>query len=348
VLTTFYTHTAANPAFPLLFDTSLKTASPAASIQDVVMMDTKIHLATQNERYTDTSTCATPDVVVLGGGWLLQEDDEKGGNIDLEDFLDYDGAYDQAAVETRLGQYLAGHSNMNPSTFSGIIVLDIENPNLKNLVDNGTYTETQRQQIVEAYKVRIAAANHVFDPDDDHSVKFALYGTMVADAQGRTTEPAYQTVEDRRVALGDAAAAGLFDEIDYLSPLVLPAFGCSDSASTSCVSEACDGAWGTIEAQALQAVVESRAIANVDLPLLPITSPRIYNPSNSSFDGDLILDLDLDDPLDVTHGTQLDVFIEQEVEDVAVWIANPAPLNQEMINEPNCGDWVVDSYTCAY
>jgi hypothetical protein len=260
------------------------------------------HIAVQNTWFTDADVRrygVRNDVISISGHWFLQEGTHGG---DFTDFL----AKTRTDVEHRLDVFKAAHPEVDPDT-DATIVIDIESPHPKNL---HTYEDERiRRAIVDAYRVRIAATRAAFP-----NAKLALYGTLNPDDRGRSDDPTYQ---DRRDALIEAGREwGLFDDLDYLVPVLYVRFGCDDEANGPC-----DRYWDTLDEYTQLGVDGSTQLRRSDgssLPLLPLLGFRVNN-RNSFFHRELLMNLRVADPLGATLRKQIDIIVGRGVEQFALW-----------------------------
>jgi len=132
-------------------------------------------------------------------------------------------------VVGRLTAFKEAHPEIDPDT-DAIIIMDIERPHLADL---HTYSANDRKAIVDAYRRRIAATKAVF-PD----AKLSLYGTLNPDGRGRSENPTYVA---RLNALVEAGRDRLYDDLDYVVPVLYVRFGCDDEANGPC-----DRHWDTL------------------------------------------------------------------------------------------------------
>lgn len=306
------------PAVAAIAGLAVVSSAAAAGTSDGLLQNSQPHMASQNTFFTDADV--TPygvqaDVVSISGGFFLAHKDDS-----LGDFL----AATQADVEQRLGTYKALHPEVDPNT-AGIIVMDIEGP--FHPKDLHTYSESNQDAIVDAFQVRIAAARNVFP-----NAELAIWGTLVPDPQGREDNAVYLA---RLAALIEAGEEGLYDDLDYLTPVVYLRFGCDDE-----INGPCDPRWDTIDEFTQMAVDGSSQLKKsngASVPLLPFFAFKIFN-SNSLFSGELIANLGVPDPLQATIGMQIDILANNGVTDVGFW-SGP---NSNVIGDP--GDPTVTDY----
>jgi hypothetical protein len=86
-----------------------------------------------------------------------------------------------------------------------------------------------RARLARAFATRAEAARR-----KSPNAKLGFYGTLLADSRGRATAVYLARIE----ALVEVGERGLFDEIDFLVPVIYPRFGPNDNAN----------AWGSYEA----------------------------------------------------------------------------------------------------
>jgi hypothetical protein len=137
--------------------------------------------------------------------------------------------------------------------------------------------------------------------------------------------------------LKTAGEQGLYDELDYLVPVLYPRFGPNDPKA----------AWRSYRAYTEQGIEGSRQLLRSDktsLPLLPVTGFRIANsPANTQHDDDLLLDLPIDDPLGHTLRVQLGVMAEKGVQQVVFWVGE----DSDLLGDPNPNSRTVTQHVCG-
>jgi hypothetical protein len=280
-----------------------------------------LHVAAQNTWLLSQPSCgAVNDVISISGHWFLQQ-----GTFgsDFAGFL----ARSQQDIEDRLGDYLAAHPEVTSDT-DAILVMDIEEPHLRNL---HTFSPADQDAIVTALEVRIAATRRVFP-----NARLGVYGTLVPDGTGEVGNATYLA---RLAALIEAGREGLYDELDYLVPVLYVRFGCDE------VNGPCDSGWGTTAPYTQQGVEGSMQLRRSDdtsLPLLPLLSFRVHN-GNSAFYRVPLLDLNVSDPLDSTLGVQLGILEANHVVDAVLWSGTP----DELLGDPNPNARTITDYVCS-
>jgi len=373
----FYT-SEVEPTFPLYADTTLHT--PNATIRNVQIASTKLYIATQNNLLpSGVSSCGDNDVVVLGGNWLLvQNDDGDGvdepGEITLPEFLAMDVEED---LVPKFEQYLNTHDAM--VDFDGILVLDMEKPHPNDLGNDAMYSDEVKNQIVDAWIRRIQAVQQVYFERENQDVRIAMYGTLVPQGRGDEQNQAYI---DRVEALNEAAlinnrwgeqsdtGEGLYDRLDYLVPVLFYRFGCDAVTGVCDVADLDDDGDEVDDYQAMiddvtdLGVVDSRTLAL--RPILPLLSVHVDNCTTcTNFENVMLRDMQLTNPanslaaLQMTLGRQLDVLANLNVTEAALWIGNGSNYEAdppdcpggsilcvgEANNDPPV-EWTIDDYTC--
>jgi hypothetical protein len=207
------------------------------------------------------------------------------------------------------------------------LMMDVEVPHPNDLHDAGD--DDARAAIVTAYKTRIAALKAVFP-----KAALCMYGTLSPDGRGRPGNELYQA---RLNALKIAGTQGLYDQLDYLVPVLYPRFGPTDPAAV----------WTSYRAYTELGIDGSRQLLRSDgtsLPVLPITGFRIGNtPANTAHSRQLLLDLPVDDPLGHTLRVQLGVMAEKGVQHVVFWVGK----DSDLLDDPNPNGRTVTQHVCG-
>lgn len=347
-----------------------------------------VRVANQNGFYNGTPTCAQKGVASIGTSWWLGCDTAAcpAGSAEYNTFINTT----QAEVECRLSVFLKNHANEFNATPDGlgcrdasgtilsacpidngvrqcwksakaqIIIMDLERPHPMDL--NQYSNQSDRIDVENAYKTRIAAANSTFP-----LATIGLYGTVVPDGQGDANAPTYKNGHDRLVEAGNR---GLFDNLDYLVPVVYPRFGCEEGATTTCTSTAsarpwCDtqNNWNSYEAYTELGILGSIDLA--PLPLLPLMTTRVHN-GNSCFGqaGVLLFDMiwdnvDLENSADIvfaqTLAAQLAKMVELDnartdvtISSAVLWTPDDVVNSGDtdvVLPAPNDHGWTLNDYT---
>ena len=277
-------------------------------------------IAAQETRYSQPLSCGVrTGVIVISGRHFMQSRSLE--PPDLEAFL----GRQQVEVEARLAEYAADHPEVSTQT-TEILMMDVEVPHPNDLHERAP---DEQAAIVIAYKRRIAALATVFP-----MAKLCMYGTLNPDGRGRPENELYQA---RLEALKTAGTQGLYDQLDYLVPVLYPRFGPNDP----------EAAWHSYRAYTEQGIDGSRQLLksdNTSLPVLPITGFRIANkPGNTQHSRQLLLDLPVDDPLGHTLRVQLGVMAEKGVQQVVFWVGK----DSDLLDDPNPDGRTVTQHVCG-
>jgi hypothetical protein len=269
----------------------------------------KILVCAQNEWYTQPIPCAAdggPDSVITLSGRFFR----AAKNLPVEAFVNVE----RSEVEDSIQTFLDKNPEVSALT-KGRVVMDIEGPSFPS----GFHRQPPRMRarLARAFATRAEAARRKFP-----RAKLGLYGTLLPDSRGRETAEYLARI----AALVKAGERGMFDEVDFLVPVIYPRFGPTDSA----------GAWGSYEPYTRKAIEGSRQIHKSDgssLPVLPFMTVSVSN-TNSKHHNQILLDLPTPDPLDVTLGVQLDVLLALRVRTAVFWVGPNSDLITR-VNNPN-------------
>lgn len=227
----------------------------------------------------------------------------------------------QTEVENRLQQFLDNNPDISGNT-TGIVVIDHEDPHPQNFhLSYGTEipaTEAEQDAQIEGYKRRIAATRVKFP-----KAKLALYAIMIADSRGLATEDTLAN----QAALIRAGQKGMFDQLDYVVPVMYTRFGPADGVH-----------WNKVGPYTTQAINLSRAFLrsnNSNISILPFLSTHVTN-GNSNDDETMLLDLADPDPVGHTLGTQMRILASAGVAKVVLWVSRDEdPLRVGPVPNPN-------------
>ena len=275
-------------------------------------------IAAQETRYSQPlSWGAENGVIVISGRHFLQS-----RSLEPSDMAVFLGRK-QSEIQDRLEEYAADHPEVSKET-TEILMMDVEVPHPKDL---HTYTDDDvRYAIVDAYKTRIAAFKTTF-----RKAKLCMYGTLNPDPQGRPDADAYPA---RLEALKEAGTWGLYDQLDYLVPVLYPRFGPNDGAAR----------WTSYRAYTEQGIDGSRQLLKsnkTSLPVLPLTGFRILG--TSAHKDKLLLDLPVGDPLRSTLHVQLEVMAEKGIRQVVFWVGK----DSDLLDSPNENGSTVTQHVCG-
>jgi hypothetical protein len=269
----------------------------------------KILVCAQNEWYTQPIPCAAdggPDSVITLSGRFFR----AAKNLPVEAFVNVK----RSEVEDSIQTFLDKNPDVSALT-KGRVVMDIEGPPFPS----GFHRQPPRMRarLARAFATRAEAARRKLP-----KAKLGFYGTLLPDSRGRETAEYLARI----AALVKAGERGMFDEVDFLVPVIYPRFGPTDSA----------GAWGSYEPYTRKAIEGSRQIHKSDgrsLPVLPFLTVSVSN-KNSKHHNEILLDLPTADPLDVTLGVQLDVLLALRVRTAVFWVGPNSDLITRVDN-PN-------------
>ena len=332
--------------FPLLVDTSLRDTN--ATLTNVVVNSApRVHVAAQDGFIDDSVSlqCGVKDVISVSGRHFLDMNAVDGPTTFHQFSLTPIGD-----VETKLLEFV-DDSDIDPEEQGIIVIIDIENPHLKDLWEK---TVSQQSDIVEGFITRIQAAQNVFP-----NAQIGLYGTLNPHGQGNDTA----NYENRLARLQWAGDQGLYEEpLDFLVPILYTRFGCDVLNDPD--PDVCDAPFNTIDSYTEQGIRDSRLLERIDgtvLPLLPILGFWVDNKGgpegNTAFDDVLLRDLGVfsgSDPFAGTLKLQMDILTGNDpayhVNDVVLWKGGCTDevvrdgLNAGACNTTN--DQVIDDYTC--
>jgi hypothetical protein len=269
----------------------------------------KILVCAQDEWYTQPIPCAAdggPDSVITLSGRFFR----AAKNLPVEAFVNVK----LSEVEDSIQTFLDKNPDVSALT-KGRVVMDIEGP----AFPSGFHRQPPRMQarLARAFATRAEAARRKLP-----KAKLGFYGTLLPDSRGRETTEYLARI----AALVKAGERGMFDEVDFLVPVIYPRFGPTDSA----------GAWGSYELYTRKAIEGSRQIHKSDgssLPVLPFLTVSVSN-KNSKHHNQILLDLPTPDPLGVTLGVQLDVLLVLRVRTAVFWVGPNSDLITRVDN-PN-------------
>jgi hypothetical protein len=158
--------------------------------------------------------------------------------------------------------------------------------------------------IVEAYRTRIRIVRQELD-----NAKLALYGVVVPEGQG---DPNKKMFQDRMEGYRIAAASGLFEEVDFLIPVLYTRWGSDDSCGSNNRLKYC-----SIAAHLRMGITQTAKLTNK--PFIPLLSLKVFNRSSLNHAQDLTAEI---------SRAQLN-FIQSrpEVNGVVYWVP-PRPSNE--------------------
>lgn len=180
----------------------------------------------------------------------------KGGSgATIEAFL----AYSETEVETTFRNYMQNHG---PFEKDEIIIIDIESPvHPKKFYEYLDDLDTL-EALVEAFKMRIKVVKSVVPT---HPV--ALYGIVVPHGQG--SEEGFSGAYEGYQKAGEL---GLYDDLDYLVPVLYHRWGASDNSAETRQYD--------LVHQALSKAAALTNSAGQSVPLFPLLSLSVFNPNS--------------------------------------------------------------------
>jgi hypothetical protein len=201
----------------------------------------------------------TNDVITVGGYAML-----AGKTTGRQAFV----SASRRDIRKALKTYRTTLGPLRPDT---LVILDMEPKKVapRNL---GEFGGADLRELVRAYVQRIEIARQEF-LDHEPSVRIGLYQVIVPDGRGQLTE------EFAKRLCGSIAAGrlGMYDELDFICPVLYQRFGPEDPNSGSL------GEW--IAAATQQAIDGSLALARSDgtpVPLVPVLGFWVFNGNSQS------------------------------------------------------------------
>lgn len=229
----------------------------------VIIPDCKVCLTTQNAYPVTNPHANWFSLVGLGdlgvttnvwtmGGFALEV--KKGDTVDQ--FLEYS----ESQIRSKLKSYLKKYQDLKPKT-KDLVILDMESP----AAPSGFGKPENRYRIdaiIKAYRTRIRIARQELD-----EAKLALYGVIVPEAQG---DPNKKIFRDRMEGYRIAADSGLFEEVDFLSPVLYTRWGPDDACGPNYRRKYC-----TLAARIRMGIIQTAGLTNK--PLIPLLSLKVFN-----------------------------------------------------------------------
>ena len=292
---------------------------PTVSDRAPTLRYPELFVSAQNEWYTQPISCASAGsdtVITIGGSFLLSI-----GAFDTPD-LDAFLCKSRTQVENRLQRFLDRHPTVDHET-TGMVIIDIEHPHPSDL---HCHPANIQRRLADAFAIRVAATRVKFP-----NAALGLYGTLVPDGRGRADDATYRA---RRRALVRAGRRGMFDQVDFLVPVLYPRFGPTDHS------------WNTYERYTRLGVTGSRALLTSDhrsLPVIPLLTYSVAN-KNSKHHRQLLLDLPTINPLEATLGVQLEVLADEDTRRAVFWVGENSDLITRL---PNPNGRTVSQHLCG-
>ncbi len=251
--------------------------------QDVAALHaTEASVATQNsyahDRWDDLPGLLPPEVttsVWFMSGFALHANNcqpNTGGAIDgvciVPESVERFVSYSKGEIENRLSNYLGNHPELDPLT-TDLIVLDMEKPVHPRHIGQypvSDHAGVDQREIIEAFKIRTEVAREMLP-----NAALSLYGVIVPDPQARNSDAFHESWR----GYVRAGAMGMYDHVDFLSPVLYVRWGPSDGSK-----------YDTIDAYTRMGVELTRRLPRVK-PLVPLLNLRVSN-GNSNHDSEFV------------------------------------------------------------
>ncbi len=199
----------------------------------------------------------------IGGSALASGKSDKDDATAIADFL----AASDDDIRKRFEAYLK--KNGLDAQSAEWIVLDMEHPVHPSDIGQAEH-DANRDKIIDAFKRRIAIARAMLP-----KAKLSLYGVVVGDSRGLVENEGFKT---SMKGYQRAAELGMFDTLDYLTPVIYQRWGPDDRN------------YKTLEEYTRQTVKASATVRRKDgsaIPLAPLLSVRVFN-SKSAHDNKIV------------------------------------------------------------
>lgn len=247
----------------ILLFTSLGLANPASSSRDIPNTSLSgMVLVLQSAWFSDPSELESLGVnnggIAVNGSAVLQNSGE-----DLSSYL----ASTEAQITTNFAKYIAKH-NLNGS--SAYVIMDLEAVVApKNWGqyyesdedDKSNSNSSQFDQVIEAFKLRMSVARTLLP-----NAKICLYGVPVPTNWLSTSSSWIQ----QNGGFIQAAEQGVFDQADYLTPVLYTRYCLQDSSSYLTRNQEIIGL-------ALEAAKSYTRTNGETIPVMPLITPTLFN-----------------------------------------------------------------------
>jgi hypothetical protein len=184
----------------------------------------------------------------------------SGKGITLEEFL----AAKPSAISATFKRFLAEHKLPRAND---LVILDMEPTGFAPRA-LGEYEGRQQRDLIAAYRRRIRVAREVLQATQEPGLRVGLYQVIVPDGRGETTKE----FERRMCGYVEAGRQGMFDELDFICPVLYQRFGTDDTAPETLRK------W--VVAATRQGIEGTRALTDrndATIPLVPILSFWVFN-----------------------------------------------------------------------
>ena len=170
------------------------------------------------------------------------------------------------SIRSRFVEFLDEHRLPRPDS---LLVLDLEPRGFapRQLGDFEADDKLQRK-LIDAYRRRIRVARQELRQREVSGVRLGLYQVIVPDGRGANSEGFERRMRGYRVA-GDQ---GMYDQLDFICPVLYQRFGPDDAAAVTLRR------WITASTrQGIEASVELTRRNGEPIPLIPIMSCWVFN-----------------------------------------------------------------------
>lgn len=184
--------------------------------------------------------------------------------ISQEEFLQAD----REEIRTTLTDFLSVHDLPRAND---LVVLDMEPRGFAPRA-LGEFGGQQQRHLIAAYRRRIGVARQVLRRSDVPGLRLGMYQVIVPDGKGQPTED----FERRMCGYLEAGRQGMYDELDFICPVLYQRFG-ADDADPATLRR-----WVTDATR--QAIDGSLALTKRDgagIPLVPIVSFWVFNKNSA-------------------------------------------------------------------
>ena len=182
---------------------------------------------------------------------------------------DFVGAKDAAICET-LTTFLAEYELPRADD---LVILDMEPQGFAPRA-LGEFEGPRQGALIDAYRRRIGVARQVLQDTGLPGVQLGMYQVIVPDGKGRFSDE----FEQRMCGYLEAGRQGMYDELDFICPVLYQRFG-PDDANPERVRE-----WTA--AATRQAIEQSLTLTRTDgapIPLVPIISFWVFNRGSANY-----------------------------------------------------------------
>jgi hypothetical protein len=177
-----------------------------------------------------------------------------------------------AEIRTRLTKYLEKHETIPRA--HDLVILDMEPEGIAPL-DLGTFeAEPLRQRkLISAYAQRIRVARQVFRRTKVPGLRLGLYQIIVPDGKGKSSKK----FEMRMCGYVEAGKQGMYDELDFICPVLYQRFGSKDATSDTLQQ------WiGDATRQGINRSLDLTRRNGSRIPLVPLLSFWVFNGGSKS------------------------------------------------------------------